>query len=85
MLLLIYIKQNLIKGHVETIETIGNLRTEGHGLMLNDPAQPIKTISEHTNNTSIIGSLSANPITTKNSEMNKFCLKIRPKASISFN
>jgi hypothetical protein len=28
------IKRNLIKGHSETI---GNLRTEGYGLMLNDP------------------------------------------------
>jgi hypothetical protein len=82
MLLLIYIrkvpsrtiKRNLIKGHVETI---GNLRTEGHGLMLNDPAQPTKTISEHTN--AVKSSLNINP------DINKFFLKIRPKPYISFD
>jgi hypothetical protein len=73
------IKRNLTKGHVEII---GNLRTEGHGLMTNDPSQ--NTISSNAVRVPIsIGTSITN--TNKNNDINKFFLKIHPKSYISFD
>jgi hypothetical protein len=71
------IKRNLTKGHAEII---GNLRTEGHGLMSNDPSQ--QTINSNSVKApTMIGS----SITNKNNDINKFFLKIHPKSYISFD
>jgi hypothetical protein len=65
------IKRNLTNGHVETI---GNKRTEGHGL--------IPPIHPNIQSTSILTPNQSNQI--KSIENNKF-FKMKPKAYISFD
>jgi len=71
------IKRNLINGH---IETIGNVKTEGQGLMFHNEAHPIENdvvIPSQINPTKY------NP--NENININKFFLKLRPKSYISFD